>query len=171
MAEEKVEAGQMAESQTVNVAVIDGGEKSIGEEALERLKAVLENVGHMFELSKEESSLINEFFSALAVVMRPFCEVLEVSVSSLPKSFQAKAGRAFLDGNGQLIVVKKNGGVEILNLVERKNREVVVQIIDDVMAKLGDMIIEYKSRVEKRVKVLLSVTKELQSVAKIFEEL
>lgn len=167
---ETVESSQ-AESQMVDVAVIDGSGKSVGEGALDRLRMVLENVGQMFELFKEESGLVSEFFNALAVVMRPFCEVLEVSVSSLPKSFQVKAGRAFLDGNGRLIIVKKSGEVETLNLMERKNRDVVIEIIDDVMAKLGDMITAYKSKVEKRVKVLMSVTKELQSVAKVFEEL
>lgn len=172
LAAEGAEVGEVVEPQAiVDASVVEEKKKSAGENALENLKMLQENFGQMLELSKEEANLIGEFFKALAVVLKPFCETLEISVSSLPRSYQARASKAFLDKNGRLIIVYKSGEVETLNLMEHKNHSIVIEVVDEVMAKLGALVNSQRSKIEKRVKILMPITKELQKVAKVFAEL
>ncbi|MBS7615917.1 hypothetical protein KEJ45_01805 [Candidatus Bathyarchaeota archaeon] len=171
MTEGETETSQTIEPQAIITATPIEDKASKGETAIERLKGIQENVGQMFELAKEEGTLVNEFFNTLATVLKPFCEVLEVAVSSLPKIYQTRAIKAFLDRHGRLILVNKNGEVETLDLTEQRNHDVVVAIVDDVVAKLETLLNAQRSKVEKRVKFLTSVTKELQKIAKVFAEI
>lgn len=137
----------------------------------EQLRTVQENLGHMCELAKEEASLVDELISTLAVVLKPFCETIEISTSKLPKRYQERLSKAFLDRNGRLILVYKNEEIEVLDLREKTNREIVTEIIDEILSKLATMVTRQRSKIEKRVKTLIPITKELQKVAKILEEL
>ncbi|MGB9959424.1 MAG: hypothetical protein ACPLKQ_02750 [Candidatus Bathyarchaeales archaeon] len=168
MSEENVE---VSETPTVIDVTVAEERISEGGNALEQLKVLQENLGQMLELSKEESDLIKEFFNLLTVVLKPFCESLEISISSLPIRYQTMASRSFLDRNGRLIIVDKNGGVETLNLLEHKNHSLVIDIMGEIIEKLGAMVNSQRSKIEKRVKILMPITKELQKVAKVFEEL
>jgi len=137
----------------------------------EQLKIVQENLGHMCELAKEEADLVNELISTLAIVLKPFCETIEISTSKLPKGYQERLSKAFLDRNGRLILVYKDEEIEVLDLREKTNREIVTEIIDEILSKLAVMVTRQRSKIEKRVKALIPVAKELQKAAKILEEL
>ena len=95
--------------------------------------------------------------------------------SPLPKANRnskrlEKRAHAYLYPTGQLVLVYKNGEVEILNLADQENHGILIQITSDVMMKLKMIINSCKSKTEKRVKFLMSVTKELQKVAKVFAD-
>jgi len=68
------------------------------------------------------------------------------------------------------VLVYRNGQVEILNLPDKENHELLVEITGEIMAKLKTIIDSYKSETEKRVKFLMPITRELQKVAKVFSE-
>lgn len=153
---------------TVDATPAQESQRASKEEAIEVLKAMQEDVGQMFELEKEEENLVIEFFNSLLKILKPFGKTLEISVSCLPRSLSEQISKAYLHPTGQLVLLHKNGDVRILNLADRKNHEVLIEISGEIMMKLKSIVESYKSETEKRVKFLLSITKELQKVAKIF---
>lgn len=164
-------ANQNVEPQAVIEATPAKESKKVtAEEALEHLKEMQENVGQMSELAKEEENLVNEFFNLLVKILKPFCESLEISASSLPEKYSTQVSKAHLYLNGQLILSYKNGEVKILNLAQRENREILIEIAGDVLMQLEAIINSYRSKIEKRAKILMTMTKELQKVAKVFTE-
>jgi hypothetical protein len=168
-------AAPIAKAESEPKAIIDvsstvENKKITEEESLGFLKEMQENVGQMSELAKEEENLVKEFFNFLLKIMKPFSKTLEISVGSLPEAYDGRISRAYLYFTGQLVLVYKNGEVEILNLSDQENHEVLIEISGEIMMKLKTIITSYKSKAEKRVKFLMTVTKELQKVAKVFSE-
>jgi len=139
-------------------------------ETLGFLNEMQENVGQISELAKEEENLVKEFFSSLLKILEPFTTTLRISASSLPKSYGERVSTAHLHLTGELILVCKNGDMEILNLTERRNHEVLTGIAGDIMANLKSIITSCKTETEKRVKFLMTVTKELQKIAKALSD-
>jgi hypothetical protein len=142
--------------------------KADEEGTLASLREMQENVGQMSELAKEEENLVKEFFDFLLRILKPLSKTLEISVSSLPRNYRGQVNKAYLYLTGQLVLVCNSGEVEILNLADQENHGILIEITSDVMMKLKMIIDSCKSETEKRVKFLMSVTKELQKVAKVF---
>jgi hypothetical protein len=155
---------------TVDATPAKESEKTTKEEAVEFLKEMQEKAGQISETEMEEENLVNEFFNSLLKILKPFSKTLEISVSSLPERYSDQISKAHLYLTGQLVLVYRNGEVEILNLTDKENREVLVEITGEIMVNLKSVIDSYRSRTEKRVKFLMSITKELQKVAKVFSE-
>lgn len=166
MVEENTETEEIAEPQ-----VIIDATATEEETALENLKNLQENFGQVLELSKEETSLVNEFFKAFADILKHFGETLEISVSSLPRDFRERTNKSFLDKTGKLIIVTKKGEVETFNLMEHRNYNILFETVGDIVTKLGALMNSQRAKIEKRVKILMPITKELQKVAKVLEEL
>ena len=155
---------------TVDATPAKESKKTTKEEAVEFLKEMQEKAGQISETEMEEENLVNEFFNSLLKILRPFSKTLEISVSSLPKSYNEQISKAHLYLTGQLVLVYRSGEVEILNLTDKENREVLVEITGEIMVNLKSVIDSYRSKTEKRVKFLMTITKELQKVAKVFSE-
>jgi len=136
----------------------------------ESLKDMQENAGQISELAKEEENLVTEFFSFLFKILKPFGKTVEISPSSLPESYKGRVNKSYLYLTGQLVLVYTNGDVEILNLGDQENHDLLVEITSEIMTKLKTVINLSKSKTEKRVRFLVSITKELQKVAKVFSE-
>lgn len=140
------------------------------EQTVEALNEIQENAGQISELSSEEETLVKEFFNFLVRIMRPFGKALEISVSSLPESYNGRISKAYLYLTGQLVLVFRNDEVEILNLADQENHQILVEITGEIMTKLKAIITSYKSKTEKRVKFMMQMTKGLQKVAEVFSE-
>jgi hypothetical protein len=104
----------------------------------------------------------------LIKILKPFGKTLEISASSLPEQYDGRISKAYLYLTGQLVLVYKNGEVEVLNLADQENHEVLIEITGEIMMKLKSVISSHRSKTEKRVKFLMAVTKELQKVAEVF---
>lgn len=155
---------------TVDATPAKESRKTSKEEAAEFLKEIQEEAGQISESEMEEENLVNEFFNSLLKILKPFSKTLEISVSSLPERYTGQISKAHLYLTGQLFLVYKNGEVEILNLTEKENHQLLVEITGEIMAKLKSIIESYKSKTEKRVKFLMPITQQLQKVAKVFSE-
>jgi len=144
--------------------------KTTEEQATEALKEIQENVGQIAELTIEEDNLVKELFNFLLKILKPFAKTLEISPSSLPEDYSKRTNKAYLYIDGQLALVFNSGEAEILNLTEEENRQILVDISGEIMKKLTIIINEHKAKIEKRVKFLMQITKELQKVAEVFSE-
>jgi len=163
-------SGEQAQPTAENVASQLAVEASEPNQALESLKGILENVGQMSEMAKEEESLVADFFSFLRQILTNFSKTLEITVSALPVKYRERTGKAYLYLTGQLILVYRNGEAEILNLTEPDNYDILIEITGEIMSKLKSAVDSYRSRTEKRVNFLMAITKELQKVAMVFSE-
>jgi len=92
-----------------------------------------------------EEDKVNEFFNSLLKILKPFSKTLEISVASLPESYSEQIREAHLYLTGQLVLVYRNRQVEILNLADKENHELLVEITGEIMAKLESIIDSYKS--------------------------
>lgn len=153
-------------------AIIDSTSeiKRSSDEVLEFSREIQETAGQISEILREEENTIGEFFNALLKVLKKFGKSIEIQQSSLPKIQGKKANKAYLYPSGQLVLVYENAEVDLLNITEQNNREILVAIMGDIMVGLKTMINTYKTSIEKRVKFLLSITKELQKIARVFAE-
>lgn len=159
-----------SETQIIVSTATEDEDQKVSEEALEFLKEIQENAGQISEIIKEEENLVAEFFNSLLKILRRFSEALQIPVSSLSKIYGKPLSKAYLYPNGQLVLVYENAEAELLNLTEQSNHDILVAIIGEIMMELRSLINSYRAKAEKRVKFLLSVTKELQKVAKVFAE-
>ena len=155
---------------TLDATPTEDSKKVEKEEATEFLKEMGEAAGQISETENEEENLVKEFFSSLFKILKPFSKTLEISVSSLPRDWARQTIRAHLHVNGQLVIVRKNGDVEMLDLQEKDNRRLFIDITGEITAQLKSIIDSYKSKAEKRVEFLLPITKELQKIAQVFSE-
>lgn len=143
--------------------------KKINEEQTQSfLKEMQENAGQISELATEEENLVKEFFNFILKILKPFGKTLEISVLSLPESYDGRVNKAYLYLTGQLVLVYKNGEVEVLNLADQENHQILIEITGEIMMKLKIVITSHRANTEKRVKFLMSITKELQKVAEVF---
>jgi hypothetical protein len=99
--------------------------------------------------------------------MKPLVRTLPISTTILPKEW-GEISQANLDLTGQLLVLYPNGRMRTINLAERKHRELLLNITYDLMPKLKKLVTSHRQNIEKRVKVMSSITKELQKTAKAF---
>jgi len=155
---------------TLNSEELDEKKETSKKESVEFLRQIQEKAGQISENELEEESLVNEFFSSLIKILRPFTKTLEIAVSSLPGNYRKQTNKAHLHIGGQLVLVQQNNEVEIVNLVDKENRELLVEITGDILAKLKTLIDLHKAETEKRVNFLMSVTQELQKVARVFSQ-
>jgi len=140
------------------------------DEALKALRELQENAGQITEFEIEEKNLVNEFFSSLLKILETFGKNLELSVSSLPENYAGRTSKAYLYPVAQLVLVNRDSEVEIVDLAKKENRELLVEIIGEIMLKMKTAVEAYKAKTEERVNFLMPVTEELQKVAKVFSE-
>jgi len=134
------------------------------------LNEMRENAGQISELAKEEENLVTEFFNHMFKILKSFSKTIEISSSSLPEQYRGRIDKSYLYLTGQLVLVHTNGELEILNLTDQENHDVLVEITEEIMTKLKMVINTSRSKIEKRVKFLITITRELQKVAKVFSE-
>jgi hypothetical protein len=64
------------------------------------------------------------------------------------------------------MLLYRDGHVELRNLNEEKNREIMAAVVEDITPKFKQLTSAYKRKVENRIKLLSSVTKEMQKISK-----
>jgi len=130
-------------------------------ELVESLKSIADDIGQISELSSEEKLLVAQFFSSLLKLMKPLSPSIAVSQIALP----AKLGdvvQAHIDPTGHLILLYEDSHIELKDLSEEKNRDLMIAVISDVVPKFKNLTSNQKRKLENRIKLLSSVTQEIQ---------
>jgi len=130
-------------------------------ELVESLKSIADDIGQISELSSEEKLLVAQFFSSLLKLMKPLSPSIAVSQIALP----AKLGdvvQAHIDPTGHLILLYEDNHIELKDLSEEKNRDLMIAVISDVVPKFKNLTSNQKRKLENRIKLLSSVTQEIQ---------
>jgi hypothetical protein len=131
------------------------------QELVESLKSTADDIGQISELSSEEKILVAQFFSSLLKLMQPLASSISVDQLALP----AQVGdvvQAHVDPTGHLLLQYSDGHVELKNLSEENNRELMMSVVGDVVPKFKSLTAQQKRKLENRIKLLSSITKEIQ---------
>jgi hypothetical protein len=131
------------------------------------LGSVKDDVGQICELTSEEKSLVTAFFDSLYTLMKPLTPTLPVSTSSLP-DYMKHAIQAHVDPTGHLIVGYQDQKMELIDLKLDKHRDLMVHVILDVMPQFKQFTRQYRQKIENRIRLLSSITKELQKISDAF---
>ena len=135
------------------------------QEVVDSLKAVQDDIGQIAELTSEEESLVAEFLGSLFKLMQPFATTMPVSATALPKEL-GDVVQAHMDPTGHLVIVCRDGQVEMKNLHEQSHRDLLVNVAEDIMPKFKQLTNTHRRKIENRIKFLSSVTKEMQKISK-----
>ena len=131
---------------------------------MDTLKKLREDVGQIFEISSEEENVVVAFSLAFLKLMETLARSLPVDVEAL-HGYLRNAERANVLPKGELVVLYRDGRMESMDLTRPENRDLLVDVVSDVMPKFNALIGERRSRIEKRISFLADVTKELQNIA------
>ena len=134
------------------------------EEIINSLKSVADDIGQINELLTEEKLLVAQFFASLLKLMQPFTSAIAISPSALPAPFK-NAKEAHIDPTGHLAVTFDDGLFELVDLAEQRNLDVMVAVIPDLLPKFKNLASAQKSKIEDRIKLLSTVTKEMQKIS------
>jgi hypothetical protein len=131
------------------------------QELVESLKSTADDIGQISELSSEEKILVAQFFSSLLKLMQPLAPSIAVDQLALPAEL-GNVVQAHIDPTGHLILQFEDGHLELKDLSEEKNRDLMTAVIGDVMPKFKNLTSQQKRKLENRIKLLSSITKEIQ---------
>ena len=131
------------------------------QELVESLRSTADDIGQISELSSEEKILVSQFFSSLLKLMKPLAPSISVNKLALPTQLRDVL-QAHLDPTGHLILQFEDDHFELRDLSEEKNRDLMSAVIMDVMPKFKSLTSQQKRKLENRLKLLSSVTKEIQ---------
>ena len=131
------------------------------QELVESLKSTADDIGQISELSSEEKILVTQFFSSLLKLMHPLAPSISVNQLSLPTQL-GDVTQAHVDPTGHLVLLFDDGHAELKDLSEEKNRDLMMAIMSDVLPKFKNLTSQQKRKLENRIKMLSSVTKEIQ---------
>lgn len=134
------------------------------EEVVRKLKTLREDVGQISELSSEEVNIVGAFSGSFLKLMESFAKTLPVDVSILPPRMGAVESANVIP-EGELVVLFVDGRMVSVDLTEPGNRDLLVDVLSDVMPKFNDLVTEKRSKIERRITFLSEVTKELQTIA------
>jgi hypothetical protein len=131
------------------------------QELVESLKSTADDIGQISELNSEEKILVSQFFISLFKLMQPLAPSIAVTQTALPTQV-GDVTQAYIDPTGHLVLQFEDGHVELKNLSEEKNREIMMAVVSDVVPKFKSLTSLQKRKFENRIKLLSSITKEIQ---------
>ena len=131
------------------------------QELVDSLRNTADDIGQISELSSEEKILVSQFFSSLLKLMQPLAPSIQVTLEALPAQV-GNITQAYMDPTGHLVLQYGDGHIELKNLSEEKNRELMMAVVADVVPKFKTLTANQKRKLENRIKLLSSITKEIQ---------
>jgi len=131
------------------------------QELVESLKSIADDIGQISELTSEEKILVAQFFSSFFKLMQPLAPSIAVNQLALPTQL-GDVVQAYIDPTGHLILQFGDGHIELKDLNEERNRDLMTAVIEDIMPKFKNLTSAQKRKLENRIKILSSITNEIQ---------
>ncbi len=102
--------------------------------------------------------------------MQPLAKTIPVDPSALPEEM-GDVESANIVPRGELIVLYPDGRMESIDLSDDVNRDLLIDVIRDVMPKFKVLFSELRDKIETRMGFLASITGELQNIAEAFSSI
>jgi len=133
-------------------------------EILGSLKSAQEDIGQIIELSSEEETLVAEFFKSLSIAMDSLAQTIPVSAEKLSKSL-GDVAQATVDKSGYLVLLYRNGKIELKNLREERHRNLMVTVLEDALPQFKQLFSDQLQKTEERMNFFSTITKEMQRIS------
>ncbi len=104
-------------------------------EIMEAFQVIGEDIQQIGRLNEEEKTLTAQFFEDLNKKMQPLTPSIAVSASVLPYGYSG-AAKALVYPNGLFALIYPEGGMEVIDLTQPKNRDLMIAVFGDVIPKL-----------------------------------
>ena len=131
---------------------------------LESLRKLRDDTIQVNELRDEEDRIVEALLEAFLEVMSSIPGGLPVNPELLPGE-ASDVDRLSVSSSGELLILYLNGEMDAVELNDPENRDLLVEVINDVFPKVRHQIVEMRGRLEKRIVYLSTVTEELRSMA------
>jgi hypothetical protein len=131
------------------------------QELVESLKSTADDIGQISELTSEEKILVSQLFLSIFKLMKPLAPSIPVNRLALPTEV-GDVIQAHIDPTGHLVLQFEDDHVELQSLSEEKNRDLMMSVISDIVPKFKNLTNNQKHKLENRIKLLSSITKEIQ---------
>jgi len=131
---------------------------------LESLRKLRDDTIHVNELRDEEDRIVEALLEAFLEVLSSIPGGLPVNPELLPGE-ASDVDRLSVSSSGELLILYLDGEMDAVELNDPENRDLLVEVINDVFPKVRHQIVEMRGRLEKRIVYLSTVTEELRSMA------
>lgn len=131
---------------------------------LESLRKLRDDTIQVNELRDEEDRIVEALLEAFLEVMSSIPGGLPVNPELLPGE-ASDVDRLSVSSSGELLILYLDGEMDAVELNDPENRDLLVEVINDVFPKVRHQIVEMRGRLEKRIVYLSTVTEELRSMA------
>jgi DNA-binding protein H-NS len=135
------------------------------QDLVDALRSVQDDIGQISELTLEEKALVAEFFNSLSKLMQPLAASIQVSTAVVAKDDEDVI-QANIDPTGHLAIVYRDGQLELTDLSDYGNRELMIKVVEDIVPKFKQLTNARRHKLENRMKLLSSLTKEMQKISK-----
>ena len=131
---------------------------------LESLRKLRDDAVQVNELRDEEDRIVGALLGAFLEVMSNFQGGVPVNPELLPGEAE-DVDRVIVNSSGELLILYLDGEMDAVELSVPENRDLLVDVINDVFPKVRYEIVEMRGRLEKRIVYLSTVTEELRGMA------
>ncbi len=131
------------------------------QELVESFKSTADDIGQISELTSEEKILVSQFFSSLFKLMQPLAPSIAINQLALPTQV-GDVTQAYIDPTGHLLLQFLDNHMELKDLREEKNRDLMMAVVSEVVPKFKNLTSLQKRKLENRIKMLSTLTKEIQ---------
>jgi hypothetical protein len=131
---------------------------------LESLRKLRDDTIQVNELRREEDRVVEALLEAFLDVMSSVPGGFPVNPEILPVETHDVDGLS-VSSSGELLILYLNGEMDAFELSDPDNRDLLVDVINDVFPRVRSQIVEMRGRLEKRIVYLSTVTEELRGMA------
>jgi len=128
-------------------AVLDS--KLDEEEVISVIRDMRKEIETLTELFSDEGMIVDNLFDILTTLSKPLKHVnVDLSLLPVEKSEMEKANISY---DGKLIIMRKDAGIQQINLMDEDNRDLLTKVLVDVLPKLMDLINDPSMHLEPEI--------------------
>ena len=108
------------------------------EEVISVIRGMRDEIETLTGLISDEGLIVDNLFETLTTLSKPLKHI-DVDLSLVPVE-SSEVERANISYDGKLIIMRKDAGIQLINLMEEENRDLLTKVLGDVLPKLTELI-------------------------------
>jgi len=141
-------------------AVLDA--KLDEEEVISVIRNMRKEIETLTELISDEGMIVDNLFDILTTLSKPLKHV-NVDLSLLPVE-KSEVEKANISYDGKLIIMRKDAGIQLINLMDEDNRDLLTKVLADVLPKLLDLIKDPSMHLEAEILELVTPDPQIEPI-------
>jgi len=124
--------------QTLAEHMVQDVSDTILEEVISVIRGMREEIETLTGLISDEGLVVDNLFEILTTLSKPLKHI-DVDLSLVPVE-SSEVERANISYDGKLIIMRKDAGIQLINLMDEDNRDLLTKVLGDVLPKLLELI-------------------------------